>query len=142
MLSKGGDYMDKLHYEYNGHVVARTCWSCDYSLSMSDYGMIICERCEEYQPEKQPTQKQAMCMRNHGLACRCQLKKQTRKPCLKPSKYNGESCPNEEYCNNCREWWSYCYPQGWSYYAGDICEHGVYTGGCGIDWMCFRCEME
>lgn len=20
------------------------------------------------------------------------------------------------------------------------CPHGVYTGGCGIDWMCGRCE--
>lgn len=34
------------------------------------------------------------------------------------------------------------YPQGWRYYAGDTCKHGVYVGGCGIDWMCGRCEME
>lgn len=20
------------------------------------------------------------------------------------------------------------------------CKHGVYVGGCGIDWMCGRCE--
>jgi len=33
------------------------------------------------------------------------------------------------------------YPQGWSYYPGDICPHGMYTGGSGIDWMCGPCEM-
>lgn len=27
-----------------------------------------------------------------------------------------------------------------SYYDGDHCEHGVYVGGCGIDWMCEWCE--
>lgn len=27
-----------------------------------------------------------------------------------------------------------------SYYDGDICPHGVYVGGCGIDWMCQWCE--
>jgi len=32
------------------------------------------------------------------------------------------------------------YPQGWRYYPGDTCRHGVYVGGCGIDWMCGRCE--
>lgn len=21
------------------------------------------------------------------------------------------------------------------------CKHGVYVGGCGIDWMCMACEM-
>jgi hypothetical protein len=33
------------------------------------------------------------------------------------------------------------YPQGWSYYPGDVCKHGMYTGGTGIDWMCGPCEM-
>ena len=23
----------------------------------------------------------------------------------------------------------------------DHCKHGVYVGGCGIDWMCHACEM-
>lgn len=32
------------------------------------------------------------------------------------------------------------YPQGWSYYPGDICKHGAYVGGSGIDWMCGPCE--
>lgn len=27
-----------------------------------------------------------------------------------------------------------------SYYEGDHCPHGVYVGGCGIDWMCQWCE--
>lgn len=22
------------------------------------------------------------------------------------------------------------------------CEHGVYVGGCGIDWMCPECEWD
>lgn len=33
------------------------------------------------------------------------------------------------------------YPQGWAYYAGDTCHHGVYVGGVGIDYMCHNCEM-
>ena len=32
------------------------------------------------------------------------------------------------------------YPQGWRFYPGDVCKHGVYVGGCGIDWMCGPCE--
>lgn len=32
------------------------------------------------------------------------------------------------------------YPQGWRYYPGDVCEHGVYVGGSGIDRMCGACE--
>ena len=32
------------------------------------------------------------------------------------------------------------YPQGWRYYAGDVCPHGMYTGGCGADVMCGPCE--
>ena len=27
-----------------------------------------------------------------------------------------------------------------SYYDGDLCVHGTYVGGCGIDWMCHWCE--
>ena len=55
----------------------------------------------------------------------------------------------------CGEWWDggtvlcqphyelYCrdYPQGWRYYPGDVCKHGTYTGGCGIDWICGPCEL-
>ena len=33
------------------------------------------------------------------------------------------------------------YPQGWSYYPGDVCMHGQYVGGSGIDYMCHECEM-
>jgi hypothetical protein len=33
------------------------------------------------------------------------------------------------------------YPQGWQSYPGDTCKHGVYVGGCGIDYMCPRCEL-
>jgi hypothetical protein len=32
------------------------------------------------------------------------------------------------------------YPQGWQYYPGDVCPHGMYTGGSGIDRMCGYCE--
>lgn len=32
------------------------------------------------------------------------------------------------------------YPQGWRYYPGDVCRHGMYVGGCGIDWICGYCE--
>lgn len=34
------------------------------------------------------------------------------------------------------------YPQGWDYYPGDICPHGKYVGGSGIDLMCMSCELE
>jgi hypothetical protein len=34
------------------------------------------------------------------------------------------------------------YPQGWRHYPGDVCPHGKYTGGSGIDWMCGQCESE
>jgi hypothetical protein len=33
------------------------------------------------------------------------------------------------------------YPQGWRYYPGDVCRHGKYVGGCGVDLMCGACEM-
>ena len=32
-----------------------------------------------------------------------------------------------------------------AYWAGELdgyCVHGVYVGGCGIDWMCGRCESD
>lgn len=63
-----------------------------------------------------------------------------RKTCLTPDKYRGDSCSHEPYCDNCREWLAQVYPQGWDYYAGDTCKHGVYVGGMGIDWMCAACE--
>ena len=43
-------------------------------------------------------------------------------------------------CRKCYELLSERYPQGWNYYAGDTCKHGVYTGGCGVDLMCPQCE--
>lgn len=46
------------------------------------------------------------------------------------------------YCDDCEMKLRAIYPQGWSYYAGDRCPHGVYVGGSGIDWMCGACESE
>jgi len=43
-------------------------------------------------------------------------------------------------CEECEARADKAYPQGWRSYPGDTCPHGVYTGGCGIDWMCRRCE--
>ncbi len=43
-------------------------------------------------------------------------------------------------CDPCNTFAHARYPQGWSYYPGDTCPHGTYVGGCGIDWMCIRCE--
>ena len=51
--------------------------------------------------------------------------------------HNGQAC----YCPKCEKELMKQYPQGWRYYAGDVCEHGEYVGGCGIDYMCFDCEM-
>ena len=44
-------------------------------------------------------------------------------------------------CDDCAEDMIERYPQGWAYYPGDTCMHGVYVGGSGIDWMCHDCEM-
>lgn len=44
-------------------------------------------------------------------------------------------------CPECDKQASIAYPQGWKVYPGDTCRHGVYTGGCGVDRMCFRCEQ-
>lgn len=43
-------------------------------------------------------------------------------------------------CEKCLAKYQKQYPQGWRYYPGDVCRHGVYTGGCGVDRMCPRCE--
>lgn len=31
---------------------------------------------------------------------------------------------------------------GYDNYDRDYCKHGIYVGGCGIDWICGRCENE
>lgn len=45
------------------------------------------------------------------------------------------------YCHSCVCRCRIKYPQGWKHYPGDVCKHGTYVGGCGIDWMCGPCEM-
>ena len=47
-----------------------------------------------------------------------------------------------EFCNSCEKRNRKAFSQGWSYYPGDICKHGAYVGGSGIDYMCGRCEDE
>ena len=72
----------------------------------------------------------------------------TRKPCLQYT-HTDEKCYNVtgenhydevELCDNCLEWYQFCFPQGWVSYPGDTCKHGTYVGGCGIDYMCNACE--
>lgn len=46
-----------------------------------------------------------------------------------------------QYCSYHERAYELWYPQGWNYYPGDVCPHGMYTGGSGIDWMCGPCEM-
>ena len=54
----------------------------------------------------------------------------------------GTPGPNEyHFCDPCDKKNEASYPQGWRYYPGDVCPHGVYVGGCGIDWMCGQCEV-
>ena len=45
-------------------------------------------------------------------------------------------------CAKCEKRAEKMYPQGWRHYPGDTCRHGVYVGGCGIDYMCSRCEAD
>lgn len=79
------------------------------------------------------------------------ITKPVRKPCLTEVYNSNENCyevtgnnhhEGNLYCNNCFEWWTLCYPQGWVSYPGDTCKHGTYVGGCGIDYMCNACEGE
>lgn len=46
------------------------------------------------------------------------------------------------HCDPCEKRMEKEYPQGWRYYPGDVCPHGKYTGGSGVDWMCGACESE
>lgn len=48
----------------------------------------------------------------------------------------------QQFCPRCRRILELEYPQGWSYYPGDVCKHGKYVGGCGADIMCGWCESE
>lgn len=48
----------------------------------------------------------------------------------------------QRFCPRCLRILKLEYPQGWSYYPGDVCRHGKYVGGCGSDIMCGRCESE
>ncbi len=43
-------------------------------------------------------------------------------------------------CERCERKAHRAFPQGWRYYPGDVCRHGRYVGGCGIDHMCPACE--
>ena len=46
---KGVISMDQLHTVIDGHVFAKTCIHCNHTLVMSDYGVVVCEHCEEPQ---------------------------------------------------------------------------------------------
>lgn len=50
----------------------------------------------------------------------------------------GEQC----LCDSCTAKFNRLYPQGWKYYPGDVCPHGYYVGGSGIDYMCPICESQ
>lgn len=52
-----------------------------------------------------------------------------------------EHVVGEKTCAKCEPFYELLFPQGWSYYPGDVCEHGVYVGGVGADYMCLPCEM-
>lgn len=45
-----------------------------------------------------------------------------------------------QYCGNSKCCCHTRYPQGWHYYPGDVCKHGTYVGGIGVDWICGACE--
>lgn len=47
----------------------------------------------------------------------------------------------KQLCERCLRAFEKDYPQGWRYYPGDVCLHGRYVGGSGIDYMCGACEM-
>ena len=48
----------------------------------------------------------------------------------------------KQLCDKCHKQAEEAYPQGWRYYPGDLCKHGKYVGGSGIDHMCGYCELE
>lgn len=43
-------------------------------------------------------------------------------------------------CETCTKEFKQKYPQGWAHYPGDVCKHGRYVGGSGVDYMCIDCE--
>ena len=45
------------------------------------------------------------------------------------------------FCDQDQKRMEHQYPQGWRYYPGDVCRHGTYVGGSGVDLMCGACEM-
>ncbi|MHA2046157.1 MAG: hypothetical protein ACW99G_15300 [Candidatus Thorarchaeota archaeon] len=47
-----------------------------------------------------------------------------------------------EFCSDCVQEYLDKYPQGWRYYPGDVCQHGTYVGGCGVDHLCMACELD
>jgi hypothetical protein len=67
-----------------------------------------------------------------------------------PLKSNGEpiegTCGKyyggqELLCEDCKKRALEKYPQGWMCYPGDVCKHGTYVGGSGVDYLCGPCEM-
>ncbi|MHC4752305.1 MAG: hypothetical protein ACYTFW_20825 [Planctomycetota bacterium] len=44
------------------------------------------------------------------------------------------------FCDDCQSHYLTLYPQGWRGYPGDVCQHGMYVGGCGVDHICPACE--
>ena len=46
----------------------------------------------------------------------------------------------KDLCQDCFKEAQRRYPQGWVGYPGDKCVHGIYVGGCGVDYMCGLCE--
>jgi hypothetical protein len=62
--------------------------------------------------------------------------------------WDGEPVPcgawhdgHQRYCDGHEALYESEYPQGWAYYPGDICPHGRYVGGSGVDLMCINCEL-
>lgn len=60
---------------------------------------------------------------------------------VRPIKCGDSGTYGTELCEECEKDFTERYPQGWSYYPGDRCTHGVYVGGVGVDHMCHNCEM-
>jgi len=111
----------------------------DYTRARSEYNVAVITRDGEYAAAADQISNELRAQLDvniisHRQTCHMSL------VCDKWEANGNHMCDPDDFCVGCLTRMEFEYPQGWSYYPGDICEHGAYVGGSGIDWMCGPCE--
>jgi hypothetical protein len=112
----------------------------DYTRARSEYNIAVLTRDGEYaaaadQISNELRERLDANIISHRQTCHMS------QVCVRWEANGNRMCDPEVLCVGCATRMDFEYPQGWSHYPGDICKHGKYTGGSGIDWMCGPCEM-